>query len=582
MRNRLRTASVAVVAAAALVLAACGSGSDDVSAPVDEPTTSTDSDEGGDDGPTSDDEKGAETPDADDDEVAAEPAAEQDITFVVSNEADGLDPNITNNSFSSPYLTNLFEGLVTYNQAGELAPGLAESWDISEDGTTYTFHLRDGLKWSDGSDLDAYDFEYSFFRVLDPETAAQYVSMLTDYVVGAEAFYAGEADRDEVGVRAVDADTFEIVINAPAAQFLDVLSIWAFVPVQEETVEANGDKWTLSADTFVTNGPFAVGEIKAGESLTMVKNEHYWDADNVKLNSVTLRMIKDTSTALNAFLSGEVDGIRNIPTADFPTLKAEDDRLYIINSYAASFYLFNTQSAPFDDPKVRQALSMAVDRQSIIDNVLKSSDAPAFSPIPGGYVVDGTDYAAGRDTFGLAPEAQPEAAAELLAEAGYPNGEGFPEVDLYYYTDPMVKLVTEAMAQMLRDNLGITVNTPTKEWKVYFDDIQAGNYQVAAMGWGADYFHPMTFFPIFKTGDPANNTGWSNADYDALVDDAMTELDPVKQIELLRSADDIVSSEHVILPTYYRSTSLMMSDNVQGWYMTPMSALYFKDAQLVN
>lgn len=578
MKRSFPLAGIAALTVAALTLAACGSSGSDVSAPV---TTTAASNAattaGGSDTSSTGDSTSAESS-----ESSSAEAADQDITFVLSDEPDGLDPSITNNSFASPYLTNLFEGLVTYDKNGELVPGLAESWDVSPDGTEYTFHLRDGLKWSDGTPLTAKDFEYTFFRLLDPKTTAQYVTMLTDYVVGAEDFYNGKAQKSDVGIKAVDDNTFQLTLKAPAAQFIDILSIWAFDPVQQATVEANGDKWTLSADTFVSDGPFKVSEIKPGESLTMVKNDNYWDAANVKLHSVTLRMIKDTSTGLNAFTSGEVDGIRNVPSADFPKLKAEDDRLHINSSYAVSFFVFNTKKAPFDNPKVREAISMAIDRQSIINNVLKSSDAPAFSPIPGGYVVNGKDYADGRGTYNLKPEAQPEAAQKLLAEAGYPDGKGFPELQIYYYTDPVVKLVTEAIAQMLRDNLNIKVTTPTEEWKVLYSDIQAGKFEMAATGWGADYFHPMTFFPLYKTGDPSNMTGWSNPDYDSLLTKAMTELDPEKQVQLLRQADDIVSSQHVVMPTYYRSTSFMMSDKVQGWYMTPMSALYFKNAYVTQ
>lgn len=292
----------------------------------------------------------------------------------------------------------------------------------------------------------------AFFRVLDPTTAAQYVTMLTDYVAGAQELYDGTGQRDAVGIKATNDGTFEIKLKAPSAQFLDILSIWSFSPIQQATVEANGDKWTLAANSFVTNGAFKVGDIQPGKSLTMVKNENYWDA--------------------------------------------------------ATFYLMNNAKPPFDNLKVRETFSLAIDRQSLIDNVLKSSDAPAFSPIAPGYVVNGKDYAAERGTYGLNATAQVDTAKAALAEAGYPDGQSFPEIELYYYTDPRVKLVTEAMAQMLRDNLNIKVTTPTKEWKAYFDDVQAGKYQVAAMGWGADYFHPMTFFPVFKSTDPANNSGW--------------------------------------------------------------------------
>lgn len=513
---------------------------------------------------------------------SAQLAAKQELTFVLSDEPDGLDPNVTSNSFAAPYLTNLVEGLVSYNQKNELIPGLAEKWDISPDGLTYTFHLRQGLKWSDGSALTAKDFEYSFFRVLDPKTTAQYVDLLLDYVKGAKEFNEGKTDKASVGVKATDDNTFVVTLAAPASHFLDILSMWTFVPMKEATIVANGDKWTQSSETFVTSGPFKVGEIKQGESMTLVKNPNYWDAGKVTLDKLTFRMIKDQSTALNAYLTGEVQGIRTIPLADYAKMKAENPGFVSSPTYATTFYLINNKKAPYDNVKVRKALNLAIDRQSLITNVLHGSDKPAFSPIAPGYVVDGKDYADGRSEFGLSGTANVAEAKKLLAEAGYPDGKGFPPVELSYYSNPQVKLIAEAMAQMLHDNLGLTVTTPNQEWKVYYAAVQAGKYDIGAMGWGADYMNPMTFFPLFVTGNVVNNAGYANPSYDKLVAQAKSETDKAKQVALLRQADDIVSADYPVIPLFYRSTSLMMSPKIQGWFITPMSATFFKWAKVTQ
>ena len=257
----------------------------------------------------------------------------QEITFVLGNVQDNIDPGITNNSFSSVFLGNCFEGLVTYNEAGEVVGGAAEDWEISEDGTVYTFHLRDGLKWSDGSDLTAEDFVYAIQRVLTPATGGQYVDIVKSYIKNADEFYAGKADAEALGVKAVDAQTLEITLKQPTAFFIDLLTMWVFDPVQKATVEANGDKWTTKPETYVCNGPFKITEISTGEKYVLEKNENYWDADNVKMDKITLRYILDNSTALTAYESGEVDGIRNIPSSDFARLKAEDAGVNSVPSY---------------------------------------------------------------------------------------------------------------------------------------------------------------------------------------------------------------------------------------------------------
>ena len=250
--------------------------------------------------------------------------AAQELTFVLNNIPDGLDPSVTNNSFAQYVLINCFEGLVTYDSTGTLVPGNAESWDISDDGLTYTFHLRDGLKWSDGSDLTAEDYVYTIQRVLTPATAAQYVSMATDYIKNAQEYYDGTATADDLGVKALDDKTLEITLIQPTSYFIDILSMWTFSPVQKATVEANGDKWSTEADTYICNGPFKIASMSMNENVILEKNENYWDAENVSLQKVTFRYVLDQATALTAYESGEVDGVASIPSSDFARLRAEN------------------------------------------------------------------------------------------------------------------------------------------------------------------------------------------------------------------------------------------------------------------
>lgn len=511
---------------------------------------------------------------------SAEATGAQELTFVLSNEPDGIDPTVTNNSFAQCILANCFEGLVTYDATGSIVGGAAETWDISDDGLVYTFHLRDGLKWSDGSDLTAEDFVYSLQRVLTPATTAQYVSMVTGYVKNAQEFYDGTATADELGVKAVDAQTLEITLIQPTSFFIDLVSMWCYDPVQKATIEANGDRWTAAADTYICNGPFKMTQLKMGEGYVLEKNENYWDAANVSLEKLTFRFILDSATALTAYESGEVDGIRSIPTADYARLKAAGAGIQTVPNYGTVYYNINCAKAPYDNVLVRKALNLAIDRQALIDNVVQLNATPAYSFLAPGYSVGGMDITKGRETFDLSATANVEAAQKALADAGYPGGEGFPTLRLSYYSDDTVKKVVEAMAEMLKNNLGIDVEISSNDWAIYYESVQSGNYEVGAMGWSADYLNPMSFLPLFKTGDSTNTAFYSNPDYDKLVDKVMTTTDPDAAAELTLQADALASKEYCCLPLYYKTNDFLMKDYVSGYYMTASGNLYFKDAKV--
>ena len=510
--------------------------------------------------------------------ATAEPTGAQELTFVLNNEPDSLDPSYTNNSFASPFLANLFEGLVTYDENGELAPGNAESWESNEDMTVWTFHLRDGLKWSDGTPLTAEDYVYSALHVMTPTTTSQYVNMMTDYIVNGQEYYDGAVSAEEVGVKALDENTVEYTLKQPTPFFADVTSMWVYSPVQEATVEANGDKWSTAADTYVSNGPFKVSEINMGESVVLAKNENYWDAENVTLEKLTFRYILDQSTALTAYENGEVDGVRNIPAGDIARLKAEGAGTNTINVYGTVYYNFNCEKEPYNNPLVRKALNLAIDREAIINNVAQLDAQPAYSILAPGYMVDGKDILEGRSTFEMSPNADVEAAQAALAEAGYPNGEGFPTVQLSFYSDDTVKKVAEAIQEMWETNLGINVEVTSADWAVFYSGVQNGDYEVAAMGWSADYVNPISFLPLLVTGDVTNTSFYSNPEYDALVEQIKVERDPAAFAQLVKEADELVSSDYPVLPLYYKADTYLLKDYVSGVYTDSSAHLYFKNA----
>ena len=565
---------LAVVMAGSVVLSACGGGSS--SSTASQPTASATSST-----PVAD----VATP------LSKTPAAsgEQKIIFALHNEPDGIDPGITDNTFAIPILFNAFEGLVTYDAENNIIPADAESWEVSPDGLTYTFHLREGLKWSDGTPLTAQDYLYSIKRVANPMTASKYAYMVTDYVKGAQEYYdllgSGTADEAAIaeaeanlGVSAPDDLTLVITLNHTTPYFLGILSMWTYAPVQQATIEANGDSWTQSADTFISNGPFKVSEMKFGEGITLVKNENFWDAANVQLEEVEFRYILDMSTALSAFESGEIDGMMSVPSADLPRLKVESDCLTIWPAFGTTYYLLNNTVEPLNDPLVRKALNLAIDRTALIDNVMQSTDTPALALVGPGYVVDGEDFTEGRSDFGLSVTGNVEEAQQLLAEAGYPNGEGFPTLRLGYYTDTVVKKVAEALQQMYKQNLNIDLEITTADWSVYYEQVQAGDFDIAAMGWGADYLHPMSFMPLFETGSTQNYTGYSNPEYDALVEQARTEPDAKTAMDLMRQAEALLMEDYPFVPIFFRSYPMMMQTYVKGWSRSPLNYFYLQHA----
>ena len=566
---------LAVVMAGSVVLSACGGGSSSSTASQSTASATSSST------PVAD----VATP------LSKTPAAsgEQKIIFALHNEPDGIDPGITDNTFAIPILFNAFEGLVTYDAENNIIPADAESWEVSPDGLTYTFHLREGLKWSDGTPLTAQDYLYSIKRVANPMTASKYAYMVTDYVKGAQEYYdllgSGTADEAAIaeaeanlGVSAPDDLTLVITLNNTTPYFLGILSMWTYAPVQQATIEANGDSWTQSADTFISNGPFKVSEMKFGEGITLVKNENFWDAANVQLEEVEFRYILDMSTALSAFESGEIDGMMSVPSADLPHLKVESDCLTIWPAFGTTYYLLNNTVEPLNDPLVRKALNLAIDRTALIDNVMQSTDTPALALVGPGYVVDGEDFTEGRSDFGLSVTGNVEEAQQLLAEAGYPNGEGFPTLRLGYYTDTVVKKVAEALQQMYKQNLNIDLEITTADWSVYYEQVQAGDFDIAAMGWGADYLHPMSFMPLFETGSTQNYTGYSNPEYDALVEQARTEPDAKTAMDLMRQAEALLMEDYPFVPIFFRSYPMMMQTYVKGWSRSPLNYFYLQHA----
>ncbi len=478
------------------------------------------------------------------------------LRFNNNAEPETLDPALLTGMPDVTLATALFEGLVAYDpKTLATVPGVAERWEMSADGLTYTFHLRESV-WSNGERLTAEDFVYSWRRVLEPETAAKYAYQLW-YIKNAAKYTKGELkDFSQVGIRSADERTIEVTLEHPTVFFLDLLAFPTYMPVNRGCVEKFGSRWTRPG-SMVGNGPFVLAEWKAQDQIVMRKNPRYWRADDVKLDGIVAFAITDENTALRRYKAGELDWVKSLPDLMVPRLKERPDYHRAV-SLGTHFYRFNCSRKPFDDVRVRKAFDLALDKRKICQFVLHGQYEPAAAFVPPalpGYVSPpGLGY-------------DPRRAAELLAEAGYPGGRGFPPVTLVYNTSNRHEQVAAVAKQMWKDALGVDVNLVNQEWKVYLRTTQKLDYDIIRSAWIGDYMDANTFLDMFVTNGGNNRTGWSNARYDELIAEAARTADAAKRTAMLREAEDILVNEEVpILPIYFDAHLGLRRTTITGVY----------------
>lgn len=519
-----------------------------------------------------------------------------ELTINIASEPQTIDPALNSAVDGAIMTSHMFEGLMRWEDSGvetagsdgtctnaQLGYGQAESYDKvnNEDGTvTYTFHLRDGIKWSDGQDVTASDFVFSWQRLVNPETAADY-SYMIDCVVNANEIMNGEKDPSELAVSAPDDKTFVVTITSDLPYFTEICAFPATFPVREDIV--SDSQWTYSPDTYISNGAYKMTSRVTNSEIVMEKNEYYYGVDTLGPDKITFKLMDDANAMLSGFNSGELDFIESMPTDEVAGLLASGD-LKIVDYIGTYYVCYQTQKAPFDDPRVRQAFTLAVDRTYIVEQITQTGQVEA-----GGYVPAGVYDAAGAtgDDFRTvggdyyAPtdadyEANCEKARELLAEAGYPNGEGFPVVTYLYNTDDSHKAVAEALQNMWQTQLGVTVQLDNQEWATFLQTRKDGDYSIARNGWIADYNDPMSFLDMWLTGGGNNDAQYSNADYDALIQQAKATADPAERMELMHQAEDIlVGQDWVVNPLYFYTQKYMLADGIQGMYYTPLGYFFF-------
>jgi oligopeptide transport system substrate-binding protein len=500
---------------------------------------------------------------------------DDEVVFTISNgaEPESLDPAEIQGTPEHRIYMTLFEGLVSIDpKTGNAAPGVAESWDVNEDDTQYTFHLRK-TTWSDGVPITADDVVYSWLRELNPETGAPASWFPGRFVVGAEAYNSGEASSDAVQIRALDDYTFQVDLIGPFPFFIDALEHYSFAIVPKHTIEEFGDKWT-SVENIVSNGPFVLEERVPQSYISVVPNDKYWDKDNVKLDRVVILTTDDENTSYNMYINNEIDWLTNVPTDKIDSAKMKDS--YHVNAQLGTYYFnFQIKKFPLDNILVRKAIQYAIDRDAIVEGVTRAGEVPAWGLVP-----PLADYPTLDKPFDDDEEAT-AMAQEYLAEAGYPNGVGLPTITLLYNTSDSHKKVAEFIQQELKTKLGIKIELVNEEWGTYIADKSSGNYMLGRAGWYGDFQDPTTFLNVFTTA-AASGGQFASAEYDDLLERASLTKTPSTRLDLLRQAEELlVNEDAAIMPIYYFVTSNMIdTDKWGGWYQNTMDYHPLKDIYL--
>lgn len=506
--------------------------------------------------------------------AAAEEAEGKQLSVQVGPDPETIDPALNSAVDGGNMILHLFEGLLTVDQDGQLAPGQAETWETSEDGLTWTFHLREGLKWSDGTDLTANDFVYSWKRVCDPELAAPYAETVLGMVEGYDA--AIEGDLDALGVTAVDDLTFEVKLAKPCTYFGELAAFATLSPVQQATVEANGDAWAVEASTFISNGPFYITEWVPGSHIITSKNPNYWNADAIKLGSIKWNLIEDSNAAYSAYLNGDVLMIKDVPTEEIPSLEGNEE--FHVEPIVGTYYIsYNTQVEPLNDANVRKALNLAIDREYVAGTLMQGTytAAPNFMG-PGWKDTDGSDFydnANNGETY-MSVTADIEGALAALEEAGYPNGEGLPV--LHYITNDAGyhKVVAEYLQQAWKE-IGVTLEVEIVEWSSFTPMRRQGDFEIARNGWVGDYSDPSNQLELLYSTNGNNDGKYASEAFDAAIDLSRETVDPEERSAALHEAEDIMMADSACCPLAYYNDFWLQSSKITGIWHSATGYWYF-------
>ncbi|MGL1084940.1 ABC transporter substrate-binding protein [Vibrio vulnificus] len=505
-------------------------------------------------------------------------AAKQELVRGNGTEVATIDPHKSQGVPESHVIRDLLEGLVNQDADGNTIPGVATSWETT-DNKTFTFHLRKDAKWSNGDPVTAQDFVYSWQRAVDPATASPY-SWYMEYtkMKNAKGIVAGKKDKSELGVKAADDYTLVIELETAVPYFVMMTGHTTMKPVHKATVEKFGDQWT-KPDNFVGNGAFVVDKWVVNERLEMVRNTKYWDDSKTVINKVTFLPIENAVAEMNRFLSGEIDFTSTLPTEHFKRLKKEHpESVSVEGSLCTYYYSFNTKKKPFDDVRVRKAISYAIDRDIVANAILGQGQKPAYFLTP----EITANFNPELPEYGKMSQKERNAeAARLLEEAGY--GKGNPlKFTLLYNTNENHKKIAVALGSMWKKTLGLDVNLENQEWKTYLSTKDQGDFEVARAGWCGDYNEASSFLTLMVSANTTGGQHWGNAEYDALIDKALKSTSEAERTALYLDAENLMAKDMPIAPIYQYVRSRLLNPRVGGFPSNNAEEkIYSKDLYII-
>ncbi|KOS62598.1 peptide ABC transporter substrate-binding protein [Lysinibacillus agricola] len=490
-------------------------------------------------------------------------SSKSELNVVVTSEPPSLHPALATDTTSGVILTNTFEGLTTLDADAKPIEAAAEKWEISDDQLTYTFKLRDDAKWSNGDPVVAGDFVYAWKWALNPDNLSEYASILYP-IKGAEEYNLGKGSADEVGVKAEDEKTLVVTLNNPTPYFLELTAFKTYAPLNQKVVEGKEDWYADAGENFVTNGPFTLSEWKHNDSIVLKKNPEYWDVDKVSLETVNIGMVESEATASTMFKGKEIDYLgapfQTVALDSIDEFKA-DGSLRIADQASVYWYKLNNKDKFTGNANIRKALTLAINRQGLIDNITKGEQKPALGMVP--IAVHGFEEDRGyyKDNDMEGAKAALEAG---MKELGIKDPKDI-KINVSFNTSEAHAAIAQYIQEGWTKNLGITVGLDNSEWQVYLEKLNQLDYQAGRMGWVGDYNDAYTFLEMYDTAANGNNdTGWENAEYKKLLVQSNKETDPAKRLELLKQAEKIAVSELPVAPIYYYTNLSVVQDNVKN------------------
>lgn len=459
-----------------------------------------------------------------------------------------LNPTITTDTYSFSVLNNVLEGLYRLDINHQPVPAMAEGVEVSDDELTYTFTLRDGVKWSNGDPVTSQDFRYAWLRALNPETAGDYSFIITDYIEGGAEFNAGEADESSVGVETPDDTTLVAILTKPAPFFLGLTSFITYLPLNQSFVEQQGDDFALSADALLYNGPYTMSKFEASSQVVLNKNDDYWDKGNVAVEEINVRVIKEAETALNLYESGELD-VFALSSQYFDQFKSSDE--FLTSPYFLTLFLYlNNDDPVLKNVNIRKAIQVGFDRQAVAEKIVNDGSKPAVGLVPPGLAGPG-DQTFREATGDTLPEFDPDQARRYYQQGAEELGEE-PSINIIVSDDDTSKDIGTFLQDQLSKNLGAQVKTTVTTFENLLEREDTGDYQIAASSWIADYNDPMTYMDLWLSDSPFNRVSFSNERYDQLINGAQQETNDDERMQMMAEAERILLEEEAAIgPVYH-------------------------------